>query len=60
MGIQREVFRALDNALVNGYDQRKFGPKSVASDLIDKDVRFEGMTLRMLVPHVKEWQRQNQ
>jgi hypothetical protein len=54
--IREQVFRAMDNARDNGYDESHTDPLDVAMDIVTCDADLEREEPETLVPYVREWQ----
>lgn len=55
--LKKLVFEALDNALENDYDMVDDNPMEVADDLVLYDVGLEDVEPKLLVEHVRDWQK---
>jgi hypothetical protein len=55
--LRQKVFKSLDNALDNGYDQvLEYLPEIIADDLKDYDSSYEEIEPSALISHVQAWQ----
>jgi len=55
-----EIFASLNAARDNGYDQIHYNTAlEVAQDIAEYDQTFEGIEPNLLVPAIKEWQKEH-
>ena len=56
--LKTEVFEHMKNALTNGYTFAGMTALQVAEDMVSCSQTFEGTDPDKLVPHIKEWRKQ--
>lgn len=54
--LRTEVIVSNNNALANGYDLDGWDAEQIASDIREHDTDLEHVSVRDLLPHVREWQ----